>query len=93
MDVPFTVRNEIELHDIRLDAGVRVSLPQRQRWHVYLFVYQGTLDVDGVPVATSGHALVQSQRPVQIQALETTMLVSFLVDPEAKVTRAGTIGR
>jgi redox-sensitive bicupin YhaK (pirin superfamily) len=93
MDVPFTVRNEIELRDIRLDAGARVSLPQRQGWHVYLFVYQGALDVDGVHVATSGHALVQSQRPVQIQALETTMLVAFLVNPEVKVTRAGTIGR
>jgi redox-sensitive bicupin YhaK (pirin superfamily) len=92
-DAPFTVRNDIELHDIRLDAGARVSLPRREGWDACLFVFEGAVEIDGIPLEASEWALVQSPRPVSLRASDAAIVVAFHLNPVAKVTRAGTIGR
>lgn len=90
---PFTIRNDVELHDLRLAAGERVSLPHRHAWDAWLFVFSGDVELDGVPLGQADHALVQATRIVSLRAIDDAQLVLLLARPAATIVRAGTIGR
>jgi len=92
-DAPFTVRNTIEMFDICLDKDASVELPMQQGWDVFLLVLHGEVKIDGVPLEHRQHALVQAPEPVALQAVVNSVVLGFLIDPRATVTRAGTFGR
>ena len=90
---PFSVRNEVEIHDARLNEGARSFLPRREGSHTWLSVYRGTVEIDGVRLGQSESVLVRSPGPVEIVGIEDALLIAFVVNPKAKITRAGTVGR
>lgn len=92
-DAPFSVRNEVQILDGRMVQGAHISLPQREGWHTWLFVYRGAVEIDGVRLGQSESVLVGSAGPVEIGAVEETLLIVFVINPRAKITRAGTVGR
>lgn len=92
-DAPFHVRNEVRIEDIRIDPGARVRLPQQPGSDTWLFVFSGEVELDGVELSPSAHALVQSSVPVVIETRESAVLIAVLINPQARVTRAGTISR
>lgn len=90
---PLTVRNAVEVHDLALSAGADAELPRRDGWDTYLFVAQGAIEIDGVPVGASMGALLLQPGQARLTATEDALVVAVLIDPATKVTRAGSIGR
>lgn len=90
---PCHVRNNVAMSDIILAPGQAVELPGRGGWHTWFFVYDGDVEVDGVRFGASGHGLVLQPGQVSVTAVSPARMVAFVIDPGAKITRAGTIGR
>ena len=92
-DAPLFVRNAVRFYDSRLDAGATVSLPVREGWDTYCYVFDGAVEVDGESVGFTESALVTGTDEVDVTATEASTVVAFSIDPDAPVTRQGTIGR
>jgi hypothetical protein len=92
-DAPLSVRNEARLYDLRIGTGASVDLPTAPGWDAYVYVFEGGVEVDGVALAETESALVTDDRVATLTASEPSVVVAFLVDPEAPVTRQGTVGR
>jgi len=92
-DHPFTVRNEVDCYDIRLDAGRSAPLPSITGRHAYVYVFDGVVDVDGVTLEQTESVLWTGRDIPTVTAEADAVVVAFLVTPDAQVTRQGTIGR
>ncbi|WP_435066928.1 pirin family protein [Haloplanus sp. C73] len=92
-DAPLTARNDVDFYDCRLDAGATATLPSRAGWHTYLYVFDGAVEVSEVPVGHTESALVTAESDVAVTATEDSTVVAFAINPDAPVTRQGTIGR
>ena len=94
-DAPLSVRNDVHFYDCRLDAGETVSLPSRPGRDAYVYVFDGAVTV-GDGEARIGHtesALLTGDGDVSLTADEDSVVVAFRIDPDAAITRQGTIGR
>jgi len=94
-DAPLSVRNDVHFYDCRLDAGASVSLPSRPGWDTYLYVFEGAVTVEDASVGYTESALVtgEGHSDAAVTATEASTVVAFCIDPDAPVTRQGTIGR
>jgi redox-sensitive bicupin YhaK (pirin superfamily) len=92
-DYPAYVRNRVAMFDVVLNEGDIIELPQRDGWDTFVFVFDGLVEIDSIPFGISQAGLVLSPENVSLTARSNASLVSFAIDPAAKVTRAGTIGR
>ncbi|TYT61123.1 pirin family protein [Natrialba swarupiae] len=92
-DAPFSVRNEVEFYDIRLEDGASARLPDITGWDGYFYVFEGALEAGDVRFDEAESGLVVGETDVTFTALEETVAVAFLVDRDATITRQGTIGR
>lgn len=92
-DAPLTVRNEVRLFDTHLDSGAVLELPTYGDWDIYFYVFQGGVSVQDETFAEGEQGLLVDTQKAVVRALQETLLVVFLVDRTAQVTRVGTIGR
>ena len=77
----------------RLAAGATTTLPSRPDWHTYLYVFDGAVEVGDEPVGYTESALVIDDDDMAVTAIEDATIVAFNINPDAPVTRQGTIGR
>ena len=89
---PFVVRNDIDLHDIRLEAGASAALPHRPGWSRYFFVYAGRVEAGGTRFDQAESGLTTDPAELVLRAVEPALVVAFVINPEARITRGGTIG-
>ena len=92
-DAPLSVRNEVDFYDCRLDAGDTVGRPARPERETYLYVFEGAVDIGEKRLGYTESALVTGGSDVLVTAAEDAIIVAFVLDPDAPVTRQGTIGR
>ncbi|NHN49395.1 pirin family protein [Halostella sp. JP-L12] len=94
-DAPLYVRNAVDFYDCRLDAGATVTLPSRPGRDIYLYVFDGAVKAgDGAAeIGYTESALVTAEDDVAVTATEQSTVVAFSIDPDAPITRQGTIGR
>jgi hypothetical protein len=92
-DAPLFVRNDVDFYDCRLGAGATVTLPSQSDWHTYLYVFEGTVNVGEESVGYTENALVTDDGDVTVTATEDSTIVAFTINPDAPITRQGTIGR
>jgi quercetin 2,3-dioxygenase len=93
-DAPFYVRNDVHFYDIRLDKGAEVSLPQAPLgWHIYFYVFTGLVTSDGQLFSEAETGLIQDADGPRLRAEKASVVVAFLLNPDAKVVRLGTVGR
>ncbi len=92
-DAPLFVRNDVHCYDCRLDTGATTALPSRSGWDTYCYVFDGAVEIGGEPVGYTESALVTDEGDVPVTATEDATIVAFSIDPDAPVTRQGTIGR
>ncbi|MDF9746155.1 pirin family protein [Natrinema salsiterrestre] len=94
-DAPLSVRNEVDFYDCRLEAGATATLPSRPGWDTYLYVFDGAVTVgdEGAAIGYTESALVTGEGDVPVTATEESLVVAFCIDPDAPITRQGTIGR
>ncbi len=92
-DAPLYVRNDVDFYDCRLETDATTTLPARQGWDAYCYVFEGAVDIAGEPLGYTESALVTGTSRTAVTAAEDSILVAFVIDPDAPVTRQGTIGR
>jgi redox-sensitive bicupin YhaK (pirin superfamily) len=92
-DAPLSVRNAVNCYDCRLATGATATLPSRDGWDTYLYVFDGAVELGETSLGYTESALVSGGRDLAVSATDDSTLVAFVVDPDAPVTRQGTIGR
>jgi len=92
-DAPLSVRNDVDCYDCRLAAGATTTLPSRRGRHTYLYVFDGAVEVGEKSVGFTESALVTGDDDVAVTATEDATIVAFDINPDAPITRRGTIGR
>ena len=80
---------------MRLDADAGATFPEVEGRDAYVYVFEGSADVDGVALDETESVLWTGDGapPAVSAGDEGATVVAFLVDPDAPVTRKGTIGR
>jgi redox-sensitive bicupin YhaK (pirin superfamily) len=91
-DAPFTVRNAIECHDIRLAAGVTADIPRKAGCRTYFFVFAGRVTADEQTFGEAESGLGVDDEPINILATEDSLVVAFVIDPNAHIVRGGSVG-
>ena len=92
-DAPLSVRNDVACYDCRLDANSNTALPGRSGWDTYLYVFDGGVTVGDVSLGFTESALITDGSEAPVTATEDATLVAFSINPDAPITRQGTIGR
>lgn len=92
-EAPFYVRNDVHFYDIRLDEGASADLPSITGWDTYFYVFTGAVEARGTRFGEAESGLLTQEVGLTIKAEEPTLLVTFLINPDAPVTRKGTVGR
>jgi len=92
-DAPFYVRNDVHLYDVRLDENVSVELPSIAGWDTYFYVFEGAVEANDSHFGETESGLLVNEERVTVTAQEGSILVAFLINPDASITRQGTIGR
>lgn len=91
-DAPFFVRNEVDFFDIRLDQGAQVEFPVMQERDLYFYVFSGRIAAGDDDFAEGEQGLLPNGGSLLLEAKAASLVVAFLVDPAATVTRKGTVG-
>jgi redox-sensitive bicupin YhaK (pirin superfamily) len=89
---PFFVRNEVDFYDLRLEAGAAVDFPAKPGRDLYFYVFTGAVRVGRAVFAEGHQGLLVGGGALSLQATDPTVMVAFLIDPRATVTRQGTVG-
>lgn len=92
-DVPFSVRNDVEILHAWLEKGARVGLPQCDGWYRSVFVYRSAVSIDSVRLGLSESVLVRSPDPVKVETAGEALRVAYVMNHRANVARAGTVRR
>ncbi|PCR88754.1 pirin family protein [Natrinema ejinorense] len=92
-DAPLDVRNDVHFYDCRLNAGATTTLPSRAGWDTYCYVFEGAVEIGEKAVGDTESALVTDDSDVFVTATEDSTVVGFSINPDAPITRQGTIGR
>lgn len=91
-DAPFFVRNEVDFFDIRLDQGARVDFPVKQGRDLYFHVFSGRIAVGNDTFSEGEQGLLLSGGPLSLESTTSSLVVAFLLDATATVTRNGMVG-
>lgn len=92
-DAPFRMRNHVSISDLVLPEGQQSTLPRREGWDTVFFVYDGEVEIDRVGYGPGDSGLVTGGGNLAITATRTARMLAIVIDPAAKITRAGTTGR
>lgn len=91
-DAPFHVRNRVDFHDIRLTRGMSADFPSGAGRDLYFYVFSGAISAGGRHFAEAEQGLLVGGGNLTLTAQSDAVVVAFLIDPRAAVTRRGTIG-
>jgi redox-sensitive bicupin YhaK (pirin superfamily) len=92
-DAPLFVRNDVHFYDVHLDANASVDLPSRPGWDAYFYVFEGAVTAADTHFDEAESGLLVEGDGTTVTARTDSLLVAFLIDPDAPITRQGTIGR
>ncbi len=92
---PLFVRNDVECHDVRIGEDAAVELPSKPGHDTYFYVFEGTVSAEDQRFESteSGLLVGGGNGNVTVTAQTDALLVAFVIDPDAPITRQGTIGR
>jgi redox-sensitive bicupin YhaK (pirin superfamily) len=89
----FYVRNDVTMYDLRVQANESVAFPLQSGYDLYFMVYTGEITVNNKIFTTSETGLLVDETSASLTALADSLVVAFPINPKAKITKAGTIGR
>ena len=94
-DAPLYVRNDVHFYDCHLDGGASITLPARSDWDTYVYVFEGgvTTDDGDTEIGFTESGLATAEDEISVTATDDSILVAFCINPDAPITRQGTIGR
>lgn len=92
-DAPFFARNDVHFYDVRLDMDAHVEMPEVPAgWHTYFYVFTGEIVIGGESFGEGETGLITSSARMPIDADKESIVVAFVLNPNAKSVRLGTVG-
>lgn len=85
--------NDILVYALLAAPNADVPVPGREGFDTLIYIVAGTIDIDGVEIPDSRLALIRHPENLTFQTKSDAMVLTILVDPNAKVTRAGSLAR
>lgn len=87
---PLILRSETWVHDLRLDAGLSLHLPEAPASNAarLLYVFEGHVNASGIDLK-AGESLLLDAQPCEMIAQEQSDLVLFTTDLSAPVFKGG----
>lgn len=85
--------NGILVYALLAAPNANVPVPEREGFDTLVYIVAGTIDIDGVEIPDSRLALIRHPRDLTFQTKSDAMVLTILVDPNAQVTRAGSVAR
>jgi hypothetical protein len=93
-DAPFFVRNDVHFYDIHLNKGAHVEMPELPKgWHAYFYVFTGKIAIGRESFREGESGLITNSARMSIDADNESIVVAFVLNPNAKLVRLGTVGR
>jgi len=92
-DAPLFVRNDVHFYDVHLDENASIDLPSKPGWDTYFYIFDGAVTTSDTHLDTTESGLLVGSDTVTVTAQTDTLLVAFCINPDAPITRQGTIGR
>ncbi len=89
----FYVRNDIEMYDIRMGANEVNTFPYKKGYHTFFHVFNGSANIKDHVFETRKSGILVDEENTTITSLEESLIVAFLINPDATITKEGTIGR
>jgi redox-sensitive bicupin YhaK (pirin superfamily) len=90
---PFFVRSAVDIYDIRCREGMEGTFPARPGRDLYFYVFSGAIRAGGKSFAASEQGLLRGGGPLDFTATTGgSIVVAFLADALAAVSKSGTIG-
>lgn len=90
-NAPFYVRNQVDMFDVRLEAGARVQFPNTTGRDLYFYVFEGSITCETQVFAEGEQGLLPSDDKLTAEATSACVMVAFLLDMRSPVTRKGTV--
>lgn len=87
------LNNHIDVYARISPPNASLDVPTKPDHDVLIYVVAGSIEIDGVPVPDSRLALVRHPEKLVVQSTSETMFFAILVNPEARITRAGSVAR
>lgn len=85
--------NEILVYALLAAPDTEVPVPHREGFDTLVYIVAGTIDIDSVEIPDSRLALIRHPENLAFHTKSDAMVLAVLVDPNAKVTRAGSVAR
>ena len=85
--------NDILVYALLAAPNTEVPVPGRDGFDTLVYIVAGTIDIDGVEIPDSRLALIRQPEKLTFQTKSDAMVLTILVDPNATVTRAGSVAR
>ena len=83
----------MHFYDATLDRGTSIRLPFQSGWGTYFYVFDGSVEAEGQVFEEAESGLVSSAAGVEmIRAVDTALVVAFVINPAAPVRRTGSVG-
>lgn len=85
--------NDILVYALLAAPNTEVPVPGREGFDTLIYIVAGTIEIDGVEIPDSRLALIRHPENLSFQTKSDAMVLTILVDPNAQVTRAGSVAR
>lgn len=85
--------NDILVYAILAAPNAEIPVPHQEGSDTLIYIVAGTIDIDGVEIPDSRLALIRQPNNLTFYTKSDAMVLAVLVDPTAKVTRAGSVAR
>jgi len=92
-EAPLSVRNDVHFYDAHLEEGERIDLPTEPGWDTYFYVFDGAVTAGDTHFEKTESGLLVDGGATTVTAETEALLVAFTIDPDAPITRQGTVGR
>jgi len=89
---PFFVRNRIDIFDLRVTRNAELDFPASGGRSLYFYVYSGLIEAEGQMFDEGEQGLIVEPGGLRLRARADSVIVAFLVDLAAPLTRQGTVG-
>lgn len=91
-NAPFFVRNSVDFYDIRLEPGAEAAFPGVSGRDLYFYIFSGAIRIGRRTFSEAHQGLLIDDDSMSLVAVGPTMMVAFLIDPNAPAARGGTVG-
>lgn len=87
------IGNDVLVYAVLAAPNTDVQVPMQDGYDTLIYIVAGSIEIDGVEIPDTRLALIRHPQELAFQTKSDAMVLAVLVNPDAKVTRAGSVAR